>query len=237
MNLKKLVMSLLACCAVGAVHAQNIGDAWSALSAKDYATAYGVFKPLAENGDVKAQEQIGWLYWNGQGVAKDESQAVIWFQKAADKGSAGALYGLAMAYAGGKGVARDGQQAMLLYEKAAEKGHAKAQIRLTELKSESTDNPNLTLGLRIEAPEPTVPSECAAFSGDWFGIWQENGAKFWFKVYEVDKECNAKYSYAKDSSHKKNPRSGVIKNGVLVMELSGGARDEIAVNGNELLFK
>ena len=37
------------------------------------------------SGSADAQNQIGWMYQNGLGVAKDYGQALIWYQKAADQ--------------------------------------------------------------------------------------------------------------------------------------------------------
>ena len=49
----------------------------------DYATAFREFRPLAELGNAKAQNNLGFMYYNGQGVTQDYVQAHMWFNLAA----------------------------------------------------------------------------------------------------------------------------------------------------------
>ena len=58
-------------------------------------------KAKAEEGDVKAQYNLGYMYANGQGVPKDAAEAYKWYRKAADQGSAPAQYNLGYMYANG----------------------------------------------------------------------------------------------------------------------------------------
>ena len=44
----------------------------------DYATAFSLFKPLAEHGDVGTPYNLGLMYGKGQGVAQDYMQAAKW---------------------------------------------------------------------------------------------------------------------------------------------------------------
>jgi len=50
---------------------------------QDYATALKKWQTLAEAGDAAAQNNLGILYDNGQGVAQDYGKARAWFEKAA----------------------------------------------------------------------------------------------------------------------------------------------------------
>ena len=59
----------------------------------DYATALQEFKPLAEQGDARAQFRLGVMYFKGQGVPRDYAEAVKWFRKAAEQGEATTLEG------------------------------------------------------------------------------------------------------------------------------------------------
>jgi TPR repeat protein len=45
-------------------------------------------RPLAEQGDAKAQFALGNLYYFGQGTLQDYVEAVKWFRKAAEQGYA-----------------------------------------------------------------------------------------------------------------------------------------------------
>ncbi len=48
----------------------------------DYATALREWRPLAEQGNAKAQYNLGVMYGNGVGVPQDEAQAYMWFKLA-----------------------------------------------------------------------------------------------------------------------------------------------------------
>lgn len=58
----------------------------------DYATAYRLWRPLAEQGLAEAQSGLGAMYANGHGVTQDYAAAVAWYRYAADNGHAGAKY-------------------------------------------------------------------------------------------------------------------------------------------------
>ena len=45
------------------------------------------FRMAADHGDARAQNNIGWLYANGEGVPRDLAQAREWMQKAAGDGN------------------------------------------------------------------------------------------------------------------------------------------------------
>ncbi|WP_298046243.1 tetratricopeptide repeat protein, partial [uncultured Cardiobacterium sp.] len=100
---------------------------------QDYATALEKWRTLAEAGDAAAQNNLGVLYAEGQGVAQDYAQARTWFEKAAAQGHANAQNSLGFLYAKGQGVAQDYAQAHAWWEKAAAQGHAEAQFNLGTL--------------------------------------------------------------------------------------------------------
>jgi TPR repeat protein len=53
----------------------------------DYATALRLWQPLAEQGDVRAQTNLGLMFYTGQGVPQDLAVAVTWYRKAAEQGA------------------------------------------------------------------------------------------------------------------------------------------------------
>ena len=55
-------------------------------SNKDYATALREWKPLAEQGNADAQNNLGVIYNNGWGVLLDFVRAHMWFNIAATSG-------------------------------------------------------------------------------------------------------------------------------------------------------
>ena len=87
-------------------------------------------KAKADQGDATAQYNLGLMYANGTGVAKDEAEAVKWFRKAADQGIARAQHNLGVMYANGQGVVKDEVEAVKWYRKAADQGLAEAQNNL-----------------------------------------------------------------------------------------------------------
>ncbi len=93
-------------------------------------TALREWRPLAEQGNAKAQYNLGVMYDNGQGVPQDYAKAVEWYRKAAEQGYADAQYNLGHMYDKGEGVTQDYAKAMGWYRKAAEQGDADAQHNL-----------------------------------------------------------------------------------------------------------
>ena len=92
--------------------------------------AFAQLKALGNKGDADAQNSLGFMYDNGEGVPKDAVQAVVWFRKSAEQGDALAQFNLGGMYNYGKGVPKDAVQAVFWYRKSAEKGNASAQSNL-----------------------------------------------------------------------------------------------------------
>ncbi len=60
-----------------------------------------------------AQNDLGFMYENGQGVPQDYAEAVGWFRKAAEQGYANAQYNLGNMYRNGHGVERTSSEGLL----------------------------------------------------------------------------------------------------------------------------
>ena len=84
----------------------------------------------AEQGSAQAQYRLGYRYWNGDGVERDERQAADWFDRAARQGLAPAQRMLGRCYEQGRGVERDARQAVAWYRWAATQGDPEAQYAL-----------------------------------------------------------------------------------------------------------
>jgi TPR repeat protein len=54
-------------------------DAIAAYNSGDYATAFRLLRPLAEQGDGAAQYKLGFMYERGQGVTQDLVFAHMWY--------------------------------------------------------------------------------------------------------------------------------------------------------------
>jgi len=63
-------------------------DGMAAYNRGDYVPAIRLFRPLAEQGNAKAQNVLGAMYRKGEGVARNSVRAFIWFSRAAAHGDA-----------------------------------------------------------------------------------------------------------------------------------------------------
>src|SRR5947199_2706586 len=63
-------------------------DGMVAYNRGDYVPAIRLFRPLAEAGNPKAQNQIGLMYRKGEGVQPSPARAFMWFSLAARRGEA-----------------------------------------------------------------------------------------------------------------------------------------------------
>jgi TPR repeat protein len=88
LSLVHVVLALLL--APGAAHAQSLDMALAALKRGDHATALKLLPPLAEQGNAAAQFNLGLIYDNGRGVARNHAGALKWYRLAAIQGNAGA---------------------------------------------------------------------------------------------------------------------------------------------------
>ncbi len=109
---------------------QQFQQGLTAYEQSNYQTAFKLWLPLAEQGNAKAQYNLGVMYGNGRGVKQDYFKAVNWYRKAAEQGHADAQLNLGYMYEKGRGVKQDDFEAVKWYRQAAEQGNAKAQFNL-----------------------------------------------------------------------------------------------------------
>ncbi len=134
----------------------------SAYKRGDYETALSVFRPLAENGDPKAQSILGMMYNYGEGVAVDYRQSARWYRLAAEQNYGVAQYNLGMAYLDGKGVSADTDKAIEWLTKAADSGHFRARTELAKLdggtyaslETPPSDSLEMPPTMTVTEPEP-----------------------------------------------------------------------------------
>ena len=88
------------------------------------------YRKAAQQGDVLAQINLGWMYQNGKGVLQDDAEAVRWYQKAAQQGNAKAQTSLGWMYQNGRGIPQNDLEAIKWYTRAAAQGDILAQYRL-----------------------------------------------------------------------------------------------------------
>ena len=87
-TLKRLLLTASMCCLVATANAAPLDDATAAHGSGDYAQALKIFRSLAEQGNAKAQSNLGVMYNNGHGVTQDYKEAVKWYRLAAAQGDA-----------------------------------------------------------------------------------------------------------------------------------------------------
>ena len=103
----------------GGVSAGPMEDGQAAYDGGDYATARELWRPLAEQGVARAQNNLGVMYENAKGVPQDINEALKWYRLAAEQGYAGAQNNLGLIYALGRGAARDPVRAYMWFSLAA----------------------------------------------------------------------------------------------------------------------
>jgi TPR repeat protein len=100
----------------------------------DYMTAMRLWRPLADQGDAKAQYEVGFLYSSGLLGKSNYAEAIRWWRLAADQHHEGAQYQLGYAYENGMGVMQNHTEALKWYCRAAEQGHGAAMNYLGNLR-------------------------------------------------------------------------------------------------------
>ena len=152
-------------------------EAAAAYRRGDYATAIRELRPLAKQGDAKAQFNLGVVYERGQGVPQDYAEAVKWYRKAAEQGHDYAQNNLGTMYKFGLGVPQDYAKAVKWYRKAAEQGHADAQYNLGVMYGKGQGVPqdyvqaHMWLNLAVSRYAPGEDRDRAVRNRDRNAIW------------------------------------------------------------------
>ena len=74
--------------------AVGLKEAHLAYNAKEYKKVFRLLFPLAAAGNDRAQYALGYLFYHGLGVEKNERQAMHWVQRSAAQGNKKALQAL-----------------------------------------------------------------------------------------------------------------------------------------------
>ena len=84
----------------------------------------------AEQGNALAQNNLGVMYAEGQGVSRDAAEAVRWFRQSAERGNSAGESNLGEMYRNGRGVGRDDAEAVRWLRRSAEQGDAAGAANL-----------------------------------------------------------------------------------------------------------
>jgi TPR repeat protein len=89
-------------------------------------------KVKAENGDLSAQNRLGWMYQFGESVPRNAGEAAKWFLMAAEQGDPTAQNHLAWMYHDGEGVPRDHAEAYKWFTLASEHENKRIARHMTK---------------------------------------------------------------------------------------------------------
>jgi len=139
--LSKLAVLILTIALPGSTFAGDLEDGNAAYDRGDYATALSKYMKAAEQDDASAQNTLGLMYDQGQGVPQNNDQELYWFLKSAERGYLRAQYNLAVMYQFGQRVPVNYKQSVYWFMMAAEQGHTTSQHSLGVIYAEGRGVP------------------------------------------------------------------------------------------------
>lgn len=89
-------------------------------------------KKYAQQGDVFAQRNLGFFYYDGECVKRNRAAGITWITKAAEQGDESAQFFLGELYYEGKEVKQNYEEAFKWYMASAKQGRVKAQYLVGE---------------------------------------------------------------------------------------------------------
>jgi len=110
--------------------ATRLDDAKAAIEAGKFEEAANIYKTLSDQGDAKAQYNLGQMHYYGDGVKQDYEEAIRLYRLSANQGLSDAQYSLGVIYFTNKVTPPDYDESIRLYRQAAEQGHIKSQLNL-----------------------------------------------------------------------------------------------------------
>ena len=136
----------------------NTDAAYAAYQNSDYAKVLRLARPLAVEGDARAQSMLGLVYYRGRGVQQDHSEAMKWFRSAADKGDVAAHFYLGLMFAEGQGVPQDYTEAVKWFRLAADRGDAQYNLGLFHAKGETGEPDNVSAYMWFNLAAASFPA-------------------------------------------------------------------------------
>lgn len=118
------------------------------------------YRKAAEQGNAKAQNNLGMCFIKGEGVAENDQEAIKWLTRAAEQGHPKAQNNLSIMYATGRGVAKDAEMAQSWRLKAALGGDPAAQYNVANFYITAKNYTEATKWLKKAAEQNYNPAEC-----------------------------------------------------------------------------
>ncbi len=143
---------------------QRLDMAQGFANKQDWKSVFEIMQPLALEGNIQAQGNLGMMYNLGRGVPQDKEKAYWWFSEAAESGNIRAINNLAVMYYNGSYVKKDIPQAIKLFQTTARAKDLDAMMMLADIylaqkdvtksfewvkKAADLENPNAKLRLGI----------------------------------------------------------------------------------------
>ena len=113
-----------------AARADQLQDGANAFQNGNYSRALASWRPLANQGNPVAQNNLGIMYLDGKGVPQNISEAVRYLSLSAAAGSSLGQNNLGGLYRDGKGVPRDFNKAAQWFTAAAAQGNSAGMYNL-----------------------------------------------------------------------------------------------------------
>ena len=153
----------------------------------------------ALNGDPDAEDQLGAMYYHGQGVHQDHIQALNWYRKAADQGNPQAEYGVGYMYDTGHSVQQDFVQAARWFQRAVDKDSRQAECGFAAMYYEGRGVPQdrakaVTLYRRsADQGDPIAQYDLGRMYYYGLGVSQDRmQARLWFRRSAANGDERAK---------------------------------------------
>ena len=151
-----VAVAVVALLSVNAI-AGALEDGMTAYAQANYAEAFRLLEPLAGQGEAVAQEVLGVMYAEGQGVKKNEAEAVRLFRRAAEQGNDLGQYNLGAAYVNGLGVPKDYVLGQMWFILAAAQGFEAARSARDKLTRYMTPDQIIEAQRLAREWKPTTP--------------------------------------------------------------------------------
>lgn len=116
----------------------------------NFERAWQILKPLAEQGDARAQAYVGVMYYGGYGASENDAEALRFARLSAQQGNPDGQVLLGALYVEGVGVDKNYKEAVRLYELAVQQGNTWGQISLAGMYEEGLGVPqNITEAVKL----------------------------------------------------------------------------------------
>jgi tetratricopeptide (TPR) repeat protein len=113
--------------------AATVSDGQAAYDSGRFQDAVEIWSQLAEQGDARAQFNLGLLYDIGAGVEANPTRAFAYYERAATAGLPTAEFNVGVMYDSGRGIVHDASKAASWYSRAAARGHTRAAFNIGQL--------------------------------------------------------------------------------------------------------